>query len=162
MKSKRPAILARHGATGRSVALQRAIGVRRGLIGTRFYRQGDSRISIMHELPVTESILRIVLRHAEEARAVKVIRVSLRIGELSDVVDEWVQRYFDYLSRNTIAEGAVLRIERSPVVFRCPACAKDFPFDVKRIEDVTCPDCGGNSVEFVSGREFYVKNIEVL
>ncbi|MCX5834470.1 MAG: hydrogenase/urease maturation nickel metallochaperone HypA [Deltaproteobacteria bacterium] len=38
----------------------------------------------MHELPVTENILKVVLRHAEEAKAGKVISVSLRIGELSD------------------------------------------------------------------------------
>ncbi len=35
----------------------------------------------MHEFPVTENILRIVLRPAEEAKAVKVVSVSLRIGE---------------------------------------------------------------------------------
>ena len=60
----------------------------------------------MHELPVTESILNIVLTHAKRNRARKVISIHLKIGELSDLENEWVQRYFDYLSKDTIAEGA--------------------------------------------------------
>lgn len=116
----------------------------------------------MHELPITESILNIVLRHAEENEAVKIVNINLRIGELSDIVDEWVQRYFDYLSKDTIAEGATLQIERSPVIFQCTACEKDFRFDIRKIKDIVCPNCGGKSVELVSGREFYIKNIEVL
>jgi hydrogenase nickel incorporation protein HypA/HybF len=116
----------------------------------------------MHELPITESILNIVLRHAEANQALKVVKISLRIGELSDIVDEWVQRYFDYLSKDTIAEGATLKIERSPVIFRCKACEKDFRFDIRKIKDIICPVCGGKSVELVSGREFYIKDIEVL
>ena len=59
----------------------------------------------IHELPVTESILRVLLRHAEEARAGKVVSVSLRIWELSDIIEEWLQRNFDYLSKGTLAEG---------------------------------------------------------
>ena len=122
----------------------------------------ETRGPVMHELPVTENILRVVLRHAEEAKADRVIGVSLRVGELSDVIDEWLQRYFDYLSRGTAAEGAVLRIERVPVVFRCGDCGKSFTVNIREIEDVFCPDCGGGRASFVSGREFFVKAIEVI
>ena len=116
----------------------------------------------MHELPVTENILRIVLRHAEEAKAGAVVSVSLRVGELSDVVDEWLQRYFDYLSRGTPAEGAVLKIKRVPVIFWCERCGKSFDVNIRQIEDVLCPHCGGAKASFVSGREFFVKAIEVI
>jgi len=116
----------------------------------------------MHELPVTESILRIVLRHAEEAKAGKVVSVSLRIGELSDVIDEWLQRYFDYLSKGTLAEGAELRVERMPVVFRCEVCGDSFQVNIREVKDVVCPACGGGKATFVSGREFFIKAIEVI
>jgi hydrogenase nickel incorporation protein HypA/HybF len=59
----------------------------------------------MHELPITESILKIVLKHAEMNSARKVITVHLQVGKLSDLEDDWIQRYFDYLSKGTIAEG---------------------------------------------------------
>ena len=116
----------------------------------------------MHELPVTESILRIVLRHAEEAKAGKVIGISLRIGEMTDVIDEWLQRYFDYLSKGTLAEGAKLRVERMPVIFRCEVCGETFPVKIREIKDVVCPACGGEKAIFVSGRDFFIKEIEVI
>ncbi|MBU1184216.1 MAG: hydrogenase maturation nickel metallochaperone HypA [Proteobacteria bacterium] len=116
----------------------------------------------MHELAVTESILQVVLRHASAGGASKVVSVGLRIGEVSDLVDEWVQRYFDHLSRGTIAEGAVVRIERSPAMFRCGACGHSFPADPRTREAMRCPLCASEETTFVSGREYLVQQIEVL
>ena len=53
---------------------------------------------IMHELPITESILKIILKHVKSNNVRKVVAVHLRIGKMSDIEDEWIQRYFDYLS----------------------------------------------------------------
>jgi hydrogenase nickel incorporation protein HypA/HybF len=116
----------------------------------------------MHELAVTEGILKVVLRHAAMNGASRVAGVGLRIGELSDLADEWLQRYFDYLSRDTIAAGARIRIERIPVVFRCEACGDAFPVRLSDIKDVACPACGPGKVILVSGREFTVQQIEVV
>jgi hydrogenase nickel incorporation protein HypA/HybF len=116
----------------------------------------------MHELSVVDSILKVVLKHAAMNGVEKVVAVGLRIGELSDLVDEWVQHYFDYLSKDTIAAGATLRIERSPVIFRCENCGEDFSVQVRETKKFVCPACGGEKVSLVSGREFYIKNIEVL
>ena len=116
----------------------------------------------MHELPVTESILRIVLRHAETAQAKKVLSVSLRVGELSDILEEWLQRYFDYLSRGTIAEGAALCVERVPVTFRCSRCGNIFPVRVREARDSACPGCGSAETALHTGRDFFIRHIEVL
>jgi len=116
----------------------------------------------MHELAVTESILRVVLRHAQAGGAAKVVGVGLRIGEVSDLLDEWVQRYFDHLSRGTIAEGAVVRIERSPAMFRCSGCGNLFPADPRRREAVCCDRCGSEETFLVSGREYLLQQIEVI
>lgn len=116
----------------------------------------------MHELSVVNSILKVVLKHATINGVERVVAVGLRIGELSDLVDEWVQHYFDYLSKDTIAAGATLRIERLPVVFRCENCCEDFSVQVKEVRKFICPACGGEKVTLVSGREFYIKNIEVI
>ena len=64
----------------------------------------------MHELPVTESILKIVLKHARVSGVRKVRTIRLIVGKLSDLEDEWIQRYFDYLSKGTVAEGARLGV----------------------------------------------------
>lgn len=116
----------------------------------------------MHELPVTESILNIVLKHARANKVRKVVTVHLQVGKLSDLEDEWIQRYFDYLSKGTPAEGATLKIERTPLVVQCTACGRSFEADMQHLRDLTCPSCGGRNVTLVSGREYYIKNMEVL
>jgi len=116
----------------------------------------------MHELAVTEGMLKVVLRHAEMNKAKQVVGITLQIGEMSDIVDEWLQRYFDYLSRGTIAEGAEIIIERSPAIFRCGDCGEEYIVDIKAGGKFSCPECGTNNVDLVSGREFQVKELKVV
>ena len=113
---------------------------------------------VMHELAVTESVLDIVRRHAAEAGAERVLRIHLVIGELSSIVDDSVQFYFDYLSRDTIAAGAELAFHRLAVGLICGACQHRWrPMDA----DWICPACGAASARVETGREFYVDSIEV-
>lgn len=116
----------------------------------------------MHELPVTESILNIVINHAEKNAVKKVMAINLRIGRLSDLEDEWIQRYFDHLSKGTVAEGAKLKIERVPVRLQCNICATSYEVEKTNIGDNACPGCGGNDGKMISGREYYIKDMEVL
>lgn len=115
----------------------------------------------MHELPITEGILKIVLTHAEKNDVRKVMTIHLQIGKLSDLEDEWVQRYFDYLSKGTIAEGAKLKIERTPIVLKCNNCCATYNVEVTNIGDAVCPDCGQKECKLISGREYFIKNMEV-
>jgi hydrogenase nickel incorporation protein HypA/HybF len=116
----------------------------------------------MHELQVTERILEVALEHASRHEVSRIVAVHLRVGELSDLEDEWLQHYFDYLSRGTLAENAQLKIERSPIVLDCEACDCSFEVDRERVWDVACPECGESRCRLVSGREYVVKNMEVL
>jgi hydrogenase nickel incorporation protein HypA/HybF len=115
----------------------------------------------MHELPVTKSIFQIVLKHAEMGDVKRVISVNLEIGALSDLQTEWVQRYFDHLSRGTVVEGARLRIDRVPAVFHCNRCQQLFEINSLLEEDLSCERCHSREVTLVSGREYHVKNMEV-
>lgn len=116
----------------------------------------------MHELQITESILGIVLRHAGDHGVRKIVRIHLRVGELSDLVDEWIQHYFNYLSRGTLAEAAELAIVRSPIVLRCPACDRSFTVEKGGLGEAACPECAGSKLELVSGRGYFIENMEVL
>jgi len=64
----------------------------------------------MHELAVTESILEIATQTAKEHAATKVTDIYLRLGQLSSIVDESVQFYWDIISQGTLAEGAELHL----------------------------------------------------
>lgn len=116
----------------------------------------------MHELPVMEKILKIAVSHAQANNAQKVVRICLRVGELTDLNEEWMQRYFNYVSKGTLAESAALQIEWSPVIFRCDPCEKVFSVNVKEQRDFLCPSCGSGKVVLVNGREFFVKQLEVM
>jgi hydrogenase nickel incorporation protein HypA/HybF len=116
----------------------------------------------MHELPVIEQITRIAVSHAETHLAKKVVRIRIRVGELSDLYEEWMQRYFDFVSKGTLAEGAALEIEWTPVMFRCDECAKVFPVKIREGKDIACPGCASGKTTFLSGREYFVREIEVI
>ena len=115
----------------------------------------------MHELPVTESILKVVLKHAEMNRVRQVMAIHLQVGKLSDLEDEWIQRYFDYLSKGTLAQGAKLKIERMPIMIKCDACAASYEADATKLGDLVCPSCGEKGGTLLSGREYYIKDMEV-
>jgi hydrogenase nickel incorporation protein HypA/HybF len=112
----------------------------------------------MHELAVTESILDIVCRHAAEAGAERVVRIHLVIGELSSIVDDSVQFYFDFLSEQSCARGAELTFRRLPVQVECRACGHSWEPETA---DWTCPQCGEAQARVMTGNEFYVDSIEV-
>lgn len=114
----------------------------------------------MHELPVTQSILDIVLKHARMNRVHRVHAINLAIGEMSDLEDEWIQKYFDFISRGTLAQGARLVIERIPVVFRCNACGRESEVETGRMKDFGCSGCGCKELALVSGREYYIRDME--
>ena len=116
----------------------------------------------MHELQVTERILDVVLKHASGHDVSKIAVIHLRIGELSDLEDEWLQRYFDYLSKDTLAANARLEIEKAPIVMRCESCASSMEVKKDELQKIVCADCGESRFRLVSGREYFVKNIEVV
>ncbi len=87
--------------------------------------------------------------------------VNLEIGTLSDLQDERVQRYFDHLSRGSIVEGAKLKINRVPAVFRCNRCQQSFEVDSLLENDLSCTQCHSRAVTLVSGREYHMQLKEV-
>jgi hydrogenase nickel incorporation protein HypA/HybF len=116
----------------------------------------------MHELPVIKSVLDICLRHATANGARKIVTIELKVGELSDLEPEWMQSYFNFVSKDTIAHGATLKIEKTPLIMQCEACAESFPIKIKEVKVFECPRCKGKKLKYVSGRDYRVENMEVV
>lgn len=112
----------------------------------------------MHELSVTENLLEIALRHAQQAGAERIVRLNIVIGELSSIVDESVQFYWDIVSKDTIAEGAELHFERVDGTLRCLTCGHTFPLSQK---DFVCPECREARVVAAGGDDFRLDSIEI-
>lgn len=112
----------------------------------------------MHELSITQSMLDLVLEQAKNAGAKEVGKINLVIGEMTGVADRSVRFYFDFLSKDTVAEGAELSFKVVPTTARCHDCAKDFELGEF---DWSCPHCQGNNIEIIGGKELFVESIEV-
>ena len=113
----------------------------------------------MHELPATRGILALALDTAKKAQAERITSIDIRIGELTSIVDDSVQFYFDVLSKDTAAAGARLNFIREPGVGTCLSCTKTFA--VKPPLDPECPFCHAYSVQVTGGNRFLVESIEV-
>ncbi len=118
----------------------------------------------MHELPITKSILDWACIYAEKAQAQKVVTIVLQLGVLRDLQKEWLQRYFRYISKGTIASEAEILVIEVPLTCRCTDCGETFPVDISRLTDETilCPGCQVRNYEIVTGTEFRIQGIEVI
>jgi hydrogenase nickel incorporation protein HypA/HybF len=113
----------------------------------------------VHELLVTRGVLDAALQAARESGATKIVAIDLVIGELTSVVDDSVQFYFDLLSEQTAAAGARLRFQRVPAVAECGTCGT--AHDVAPPLPPVCQACGSAQVRVSGGQQFHVASIEV-
>jgi hydrogenase nickel incorporation protein HypA/HybF len=112
----------------------------------------------MHEMGITQSLLDMSVGKAREAGASAVKRINLVIGDMSSVLDDSVQFYFDFISQGTIAEGAKLIFKRIPIKARCRQCGAEFS---PGADSWKCPQCQDLGIEIIAGSEFYMESIEV-
>lgn len=112
----------------------------------------------MHELAVTESILNIAAEYGNRAEAKRVMHLYLVIGQLSSIVDDSVQFYWDIISQGTICEGAQLHFERVPASLTCRDCGATYTLTG---ELTFCPHCQSDRVRVVAGEEFRLDSIEI-
>ena len=112
----------------------------------------------MHELSVTESVLEIACKHAQEAQATRVTDIHLVIGRLSSIVDDSIQFYWDLISKDTLCENAQLHFNRVPAKLVCLEC--DHQYELTN-ELTPCPICGSPRIRVLSGDEFHLESIEI-
>jgi hydrogenase nickel incorporation protein HypA/HybF len=109
----------------------------------------------MHELAITENILDIALKHA---RGQRITDIHLVIGQLSSIVDDSVQFYWDMINQGTSAEGSRLHFKRITTELKCRDCEQHF---APTSDNLSCPNCGSLRVDLIAGTEFFVEAIEV-
>ena len=102
----------------------------------------------MHELGVVSGIIDVVLRTAREAEASRVVAVSLRVGDLCEIVPE----------EDELTRDAELRVERVAPRSACVQCGAEFDHDRFHCR---CPVCGSGQTLTVRGRELDIVSIEI-
>ena len=112
----------------------------------------------MHELSIAQNIIEIVKEHAAKVHASSVTELELDIGTVSGVIPETLEFAMEIAVKNTILEGAIIKMNIFQAKAKCLSCGKDF-----EMEDIytMCPHCGSLQFDIIQGKELKVKSIKV-
>jgi len=113
----------------------------------------------MHELPITQNILKIALQYAEKEGATRIMTLNLVIGQLSSVIDDSIQFYWPIISEGTIAQDAKLNFHRVPAKLKCLTCETIYELEDGQLS--ACPNCGSSQVNILAGKEFQLESIQI-
>lgn len=112
----------------------------------------------MHELAICQALMSQIEDIARQNNAVAVASITLGMGRLSGVEEHLLRRAYPVASAGTIAEGAELIIQATPVCVRCLRCGKE---SIVKPNRMLCESCGDWRTELVSGDELLLIQLEL-
>ena len=112
----------------------------------------------MHELSIASAILDAARAEAERRPGARLVKVGVRVGELSAVEPEALSFCFESLVQGTELAPLALEIESVARRHRCPQCAHCFT--VVDYE-LACPRCGASATDCIAGDELELAYLEV-
>ncbi|MDO5734630.1 MAG: hydrogenase maturation nickel metallochaperone HypA [Eubacteriales bacterium] len=112
----------------------------------------------MHELGIMIEVVRQVEAMAKREKVKRVEKIVLQIGEIATVIPHFVEECFPAAAYETSLEDTELEIEIIPANGRCRECEKVYHLLDKNGH---CTYCGQKNFDFLSGREFMIKEILV-
>lgn len=113
----------------------------------------------MHEMGIAEGILSSSLDAAVEADAVRITKVRVTIGVLTEVCEDALQFAWEAIRPGTLAEDATLEVTMVEASSRCADCGHEWTHD--RYSGAQCPSCGGWLVRLLRGRELKIDSIDI-
>lgn len=112
----------------------------------------------MHELGIVFHIIQSVEEVGRENRLKTVSSVTLELGEVSAVIDTYLDDCWKWATnKSDLLRGARLIIEKLPAVTLCENCQKTYgTVQYGRI----CPYCQSERTHLLCGSEINIKEIE--
>ena len=107
----------------------------------------------MHELSIAQNIVSAVQEALERHGGGRVLRVRIRVGEISGVVVDSLEFCYQASVDGTPLAGSTLEAERVPVSYRCQDCDHSFR---RRGSTRACPQCGGERTVLEGGTELEI------
>ena len=112
----------------------------------------------MHELGIAGAILDRVQQEAQRHPGARMLKVGVRVGELSGVDPDALAFGFEALVKDTPWEPLPLEITFCRRRQFCMACGHEF---VGENIALNCPSCGDQDTAFIGGDELDIDYIEV-
>lgn len=113
----------------------------------------------MHEWSLCRSLLTQLEKICKQESATGIARVYLRVGPFAGVEPDLLQTAFTLSRGQSVAAGAELVIETTPLRVHCPACNDDF--QVPR-QDLRCPKCRDTRAYLISGEELVLASVDLI
>lgn len=111
----------------------------------------------MHETSLIQQILSLAEQSLAAYEVEKVNQLILKKGPLANVVDAALEFAFAALTEGSIFAGAEMIIEDLPIEAVCNQCKSNYQASAVPL---SCPVCGSNLAEIVSGTEIYLDSID--
>ena len=113
----------------------------------------------MHELGVVFHVIKKVEEVAKENNLTEIKSVTLEIGEVSTVIEEYLRKCWIWSvnKKSELLQETELIVEQIKAITLCEDCEKTYPtveFGKK------CPYCGSEKTYLITGNEFNIKEIE--
>jgi len=114
----------------------------------------------VHEYSIVEGVLDSVIPAAEKAGADKLVCVRLRVGDMTEVMQESLDFMWGICceQRGPMVEGCRLEVEYVYPRSACLKCGHEFEHDRFHLK---CPECGSASTMLLSGRELEIASMDV-
>jgi hydrogenase nickel incorporation protein HypA/HybF len=119
----------------------------------------------MHELGMAMEIVEVVTKSLEGRKVMAVKEVEVELGELQRISPGQMRQVFEMASKDTIVEGAELKVKIKKGKVRCQDCGYSGGVKVEMNHDhdhaahIHCPACDGVSIEILEGNDIDVRNI---
>ena len=115
----------------------------------------------MHELGIMTSVLDTGEKAATDAGATRVISINLKIGEMTEAIEDALVFAFEALQdlpEYALCKDAKLVINMVRPKSTCLECGAEYEHD--RF-DMLCPECGSFATKLLAGRELQIDSMEV-
>lgn len=110
----------------------------------------------MHELSIVIEVFRLVEEIAEEQGLKKINSVTVEIGELSGILEDYFRECWNVARLSSNLENTEVKIISVSAVARCKCGCEYNMTENNRI----CPKCKRTEYEITAGRDFVIKEIE--
>ena len=112
----------------------------------------------MHELALAESLKNEIEIIAESNKILRIISVTLSVGELSGVDIDALSFVLPFVAKGSVLDGAEFIYDRVKARIKCNCCGKE---SSPEIPFIVCLYCDSSKVEYIAGRDFIIKSLEV-
>ena len=113
----------------------------------------------MHELGVVFQVMKTVENLAVENNLTEIKSVTLEIGEVSTVIEEYLRKCWKWSveKKSEFLKNTELLVEKIPAITFCEECEKNYE---TVMHGKICPYCGSAHTYLIQGNEFNIKEIE--